>query len=115
METYHRQVVHERDFARLKSRAVPIWPVYVRDQQRIAGLVGLLTLALRMLVPCEQRLRAALAARGAQLSRPQRDYYETAYLAQVREDLAPQAWAADRNLSLERAVRLAQSYAPEEH
>jgi hypothetical protein len=68
VETYHGQVVHERDFARLKSRAVHIRPVYVRDEQRIAGLVWLLTLALRGLVLCEQRLRMALAARGESLS-----------------------------------------------
>jgi hypothetical protein len=61
---YHGQVVHERGFARLKRRAVHIRPVYVRDEQRIAGLVWLLMLALRVLVVCEQRLRAALAARA---------------------------------------------------
>ncbi len=67
VETYHGQVVHEREFARLKSRALHIRPVYLRDEQRIAGLVWLLMLALRVLVICEQRLRAALAARGASL------------------------------------------------
>lgn len=64
LETYHGQVVHERDFARLKSRALHIRPVYVRDEQRIAGLVWLLMLALRVLVITEQRLRAELARRN---------------------------------------------------
>ncbi len=68
VETYHGQAVHERDFARLKSRALHIRPVYVRDEQRIAGLVWLLMLALRVLVICEQRLRAQLAARGESLA-----------------------------------------------
>lgn len=67
LETYHGQVVHERDFARLKSRAVHIRPVYVRDEQRIAGLVWLLMLALRVLVITEQRLRSELARRGESL------------------------------------------------
>jgi transposase len=67
LETYHGQVVHERDFARLKSRAVHIRPVYVGDEQRIAGLVWLLMLALRVLVITEQRLRAELARRGESL------------------------------------------------
>ena len=68
VETYHGQAVHEGDFARLKSRAVHIRPVYVRDEQRIAGLVWLLLLALRVLVVCEQRLRAELTARGESLA-----------------------------------------------
>lgn len=68
VETYHGQAVHERDFVRLKSRAVHIRPVYVRDEQRIAGLVWLLMLALRVLVICEQRLRAELAKRGESLA-----------------------------------------------
>ncbi len=67
LETYYGQVVHERDFARLKSRAVHIRPVYVRDEQRIAGLVWLLMVALRVLVMTEQRLRAELARRGESL------------------------------------------------
>jgi Transposase DDE domain len=67
LETYHGQVVHERDFARLKSRAVHIRPVYVRDEERIGGLVWLLMLALRVLVITEQRLRAELARRGESL------------------------------------------------
>jgi hypothetical protein len=67
LETYHAQVVHERDFARLKSRAVHIRPVYVRNEQRLGGLVWLLMLALRVLVITEQRLRAELARRGESL------------------------------------------------
>jgi tetratricopeptide (TPR) repeat protein len=55
-----------------------------------------------------------LDSRGAQLARPQRAYYEKAHLARARALLDPQAWAAGRDLSLERAVLLAQGYAPEE-
>jgi tetratricopeptide (TPR) repeat protein len=55
-----------------------------------------------------------LDSRGAQLAQPQRDYYETAYLARVRDRLDRTAWATGRDLGLERAVLLAQGYAPEE-
>lgn len=61
---YHQQPVHERTFARLKTRNLHLRPVFVRDETRIAGLVWLLCLALRVLVLTEQRLRAAIAAQG---------------------------------------------------
>lgn len=65
--TYHQQVVHERSFSRLKTRNLQLRPVYVRDQTRIAGLVWLLCLALRILVLTEQRLRTALQKQGTAL------------------------------------------------
>jgi transposase len=68
LEVYHGQAVHERDFARLKSRAMHIQPVFLRNEQRIAGLVWVLMLGLRVLVLCEQRLRAELAKRGESLA-----------------------------------------------
>lgn len=58
--TYHQQVVQERSFSRLKTRNLHLRPLFVRDERRIAGLVWLLCLALRVLVLTEQRLRAAL-------------------------------------------------------
>lgn len=61
--TYRQQVVQERGFARLKTRNLQIRPVYLRDEQRIAGLLWLLVLALRVLVLTEQRLRTTLAER----------------------------------------------------
>lgn len=61
--TYGQQAVQERSFSRLKTRTLHIRPLYVRDERRIAGLVWLLTLALRVLVVVEQRVRQALAAR----------------------------------------------------
>jgi hypothetical protein len=57
---YHQQPVHERSFSRLKTRNLHLRPVYVRDETRIAGLVWLLCLALRILVLTEQRLRTAI-------------------------------------------------------
>ena len=58
--TYHQQVVHERSFSRLKTRNLHVRPIFVRDERRIAGLVWLLCLAVRVLVLTEQRLRAAV-------------------------------------------------------
>ena len=65
--TYHQQPVHERSFSRLKTRNLHLRPVFVRDETRIAGLVWLLCLALRILVLTEQRLRTALQKKGTAL------------------------------------------------
>jgi transposase len=64
---YHQQVVQERGFSRLKSRHLHIRPVYLRDEKRIAGLLWLLCLALRVLTLTEHRLRTALAERGEEV------------------------------------------------
>ena len=65
--TYHQQPVHERSFSRLKTRNLHLRPVFVRDETRIAGLIWLLCLAVRVRVLTEQRLRAALQNQGAAL------------------------------------------------
>jgi transposase len=64
---YHQQVVHERSFSRLKTRNLHLRPVFLRNETRIAGLVWLLCLALRVLTLTEQQLRAALHERGEEL------------------------------------------------
>ena len=64
LAVYQGPAVHERDFARLKSRALHIQPVYLRNEQRLVGLVWLLLLGLRGRGICEARLRAELAQRG---------------------------------------------------
>lgn len=64
---YHQQVIQERGFSRLKTRHLHIRPVYLRDEKRIAGLLWLLCLALRVLTLTEYRLRTALAERGEEL------------------------------------------------
>jgi len=64
---YHQQPVHERSFSRLKTRNLHLRPVFLRDERRIAGLVWLLCLALRVLTLTEQRLRTALQQQDAQL------------------------------------------------
>jgi transposase len=65
--TYHQQPIHERSFSRLKTRNLQLRPVFVRDETRIAGLIWLLCLALRVLVLTEQRLRAAIADQGTRV------------------------------------------------
>jgi transposase len=65
---YHHQVLHERGFSRLKTRNLQIRPVFLRDEQRIAGLLWLLCLALRVLTLTEHRLRTALADRHEKLA-----------------------------------------------
>jgi transposase len=65
--TYHQQVVHERSFSRLKTRNLHVRPLFLRDERRIAGLMWLLCLAVRVLVLTEQRLRVALREREVAL------------------------------------------------
>ena len=65
--SYHQHALEERGFSRLKTRHLHIRPVYVRDETRIAGLLWLLCLALRVLTLTEHRLRTALAERGETL------------------------------------------------
>lgn len=60
---YHDQPILERGFARLKTRNLQIRPLYLRSDIRIAGLVWLLCLALRVLTLTEHRLRTALTER----------------------------------------------------
>ena len=67
VEVYHGQAVHERGFSRLKTRNLRIRPVYLRDERRIAGLVWLLTLALRVLTMVEYRARTTLAQQQAEV------------------------------------------------
>lgn len=64
---YYQQAIQERGFSRLKTRHLHIRPVYLRDERRIAGLLWLLCLALRVLTLTEHRLRTALAERGEEL------------------------------------------------
>jgi transposase len=61
---YRRQPRLERGIARLKSRNLHIRPIFLHDQQRIAGLTWLLLLALRLIVLLEFRVRRELAHRN---------------------------------------------------
>jgi hypothetical protein len=57
---YRHQVVHERTFSRLKTRRLNLQPIFLRDEQRISGMVWLLDIALRILTLTEFRVRQAL-------------------------------------------------------
>jgi transposase len=65
---YHQPVRQERGFSRLKTRHLRIRPVYLRDETRLAGLLWLLCVALRVLTLTEHRLRTALAESGEALA-----------------------------------------------
>ena len=65
---YPQQALEERGFSRLKTRNLHIRPVSLRDDTRLAGLLGLLCLALRVLTLTEHRLRTALAERAEELA-----------------------------------------------
>lgn len=60
---YPQHALAERGFRRVKTRHLHLRPVYVRDETRVAGLLWLLCLALRVLTLTEHRLRSALAER----------------------------------------------------
>lgn len=67
VEHYRHQPIQEAGFARLKTRNLHIRPVYLRDEQRLSGLLWLLCLALRVLTLVEYRVRTQLAAQQAVL------------------------------------------------
>ncbi len=51
--TYHQQPLLERGISRQKTRNLQIRPVSLRDETRIAGVLWLLTLGLRVLTLTE--------------------------------------------------------------
>jgi transposase len=61
VEHYRHQPIQEAGFARLKTRNLHIRPVYLRDEQRLGGLLWLLCLALRVLTLVEYRVRTLLS------------------------------------------------------
>jgi len=67
VHVYSQQPIQERGFSRLKTRTLRVRPVYLRDEQRIGGLMWLLCLALRVLTLTEWRLRGALSERNEQI------------------------------------------------
>ncbi len=58
----------ERNFARLKGRALGISPLYVQREDHVCGMVRLLTLALRVLTLEEHVARKELKSAGETLS-----------------------------------------------
>jgi transposase len=64
---YRGQYRIEDDWSRLKGRSLGLTPVYLQDEDRIQGLVYLLSLALRVLTLVEWVVRERLRREGARL------------------------------------------------
>jgi transposase len=64
---YRGQYRVENDFARLKGRPLGLTPMYLQDEERMQGLVYLLSLALRMLTLVEWVVRERLRQEGTTL------------------------------------------------
>src|SRR3954447_15613117 len=64
---YRGQYRIEDDWARLKGRSLSLTPVYLQDEERIQGLVSLLSLALRVLTLVEWVVRQRLRQDRARL------------------------------------------------
>jgi len=64
---YRGQYRIEDDWSRLKGRSLGLTPLYLQDEERIGGLVYLLSLALRVLTLVEWGVRERLRQEGAKL------------------------------------------------
>jgi transposase len=64
---YRGQYRVENDWSRLKGRPLGLTPLYLQDEQRMQGLVYLLSLALRMLTLLEWVVRERLRKEGTTL------------------------------------------------
>ena len=64
---YRGQYRIEDDWSRLKGRSLGLTPLYLQDEQRIGGLVYLLSLALRVLRLVEWVVRERLRQEGSKL------------------------------------------------
>jgi transposase len=64
---YRGQYRIEDDWSRLKGRSLGLTPLYLQDEERIQGLVYLLSLALRILTLLEWEVRERLQNKGAKL------------------------------------------------
>lgn len=65
---YREQYQIEHGIRRLKGRPLGLAPMYLLTDQRMVGLINLLTIALRVLTLLEFRVRQALAAEGTTLT-----------------------------------------------
>src|SRR5512135_93377 len=64
---YRGQYRIEDDWSRLKGRSLGLTPLYLQDEERIQGLVYLLSLALRILTLLEWVVRERLREKGTKL------------------------------------------------
>jgi transposase len=61
---YRDQYVVEHAFHRLKGKCLSLTPINIRKDERIDGLVKLLTVPLRILVVIDNTLQDSVALRG---------------------------------------------------
>jgi transposase len=65
---YRNEYLIEHDFGRLKGATVSLRPMYLASNQRLKGLLGLLTIALRVLILLEYEVRQKLASEEGTLT-----------------------------------------------
>ncbi|WP_409340197.1 IS1634 family transposase [Methanospirillum stamsii] len=65
---YRDQYVVEHAFHRLKGKCLSLTPIHIQKDERIDGLVKLLTIPLRILVVIDKTLQDSIAQRGENLS-----------------------------------------------
>jgi transposase len=68
VNAYRGQYVIEGQFGRFKGRSLSLTPLYLQSDQRVTGLIRLLSLALRVLTLVEFAVRQALAQTGERLA-----------------------------------------------
>jgi transposase len=65
---YRAEYLIERDIARLKGQPLSLSPMYLQSDERVKGLIRLLTIGLRLLTLLEFCVRRELRAQGSKLS-----------------------------------------------
>lgn len=65
---YREEFLVERGFARLKGRPLSLTPTYLQRDQRVTGLIHLLSICLRILVLLEFQVRRRLAEQNGVLA-----------------------------------------------
>jgi transposase len=65
---YRNEYLVERGFARLKGRSLSLTPMFLKDDQRVTGLIRLLAIGLRVLTLLEFVVRRELAQNQEQLA-----------------------------------------------
>jgi transposase len=68
VQAYRGQYVIEHRIGRLKGKQLSLSPLYLSDEERIKGLIRLLTIALRVLTLIEFQVRKKLEEEKQELS-----------------------------------------------
>lgn len=68
IKAYRGQYVIERQFGRVKGRALSLTPLFLQTDERVVGLIRLLSLALRVLILVEFVVRRQLAKTQSQVA-----------------------------------------------